>query len=502
MRRVVSLFLPHWPSDRLRRKNPDLSRRDRPLVTGAVHGQRRILASVDEAARQLGLIPGMTVTHAQSLVPDLVVVDATPAEDDAGLDRLSLWCIRYSPLVTPDPPDGVFIDVAGSAHLFHGEGALLDDLLARLGRDNITAKAAVADTPGCAWAMARFGNVRIVSQGRASEAIASLPVAALRLAPQTIASLHDVGIERVAQIASKPRASLHLRFGGDVLLRFDQALGSIHETLTSLIPREVPRTELRFVDPVADAEDLKRVIARLCELLCPELERRGIGARRLDLVFTRVDNLTQAVRVGLSRPYREPVHLSKLLSERLVLVDPGLGIETASLTASWVEAIAERQTVASHVSQGGNDVDVNQLVDTLGVRLGEKSVFRLAPVESELPERSVRRVPALHPAQGLNWPKHLPRPARLFTHPEPIDAIAALPDHPPRLFVWRRKQHRVTSADGPERIHGEWWRNDAEVNLVRDYYRVETGDGARFWIFRDGPAGDGGKWWLHGVGEA
>ena len=102
--------------------------------------------------------------------------------------------------------------------------------------------------------MARFGGSDIVSPGRASEAIASLPVAALRLPGSVISSLHDVGIERVAQIASKPRAGLRLRFGRDVLLRFDQALGSAQEALTSLIPPEVPRSELRFAEPVADPE--------------------------------------------------------------------------------------------------------------------------------------------------------------------------------------------------------------------------------------------------------
>ena len=173
-----------------------------------MQGQRRVLASVDDAAARLGLTCGMTVTHAQSLVPDLCVVDATPEEDEAALIRLALWCIRYSPLVTPDPPDGIFIDVAGSAHLFQGEAALLKDLCQRLAAQGITAKAAIADTPGCAWAVARFGEATIVSPGRASEAIASLPVAALRLAATVVSSLHDVGIERVAQLASKPRASL------------------------------------------------------------------------------------------------------------------------------------------------------------------------------------------------------------------------------------------------------------------------------------------------------
>ena len=177
-----------------------------------------------QAAAQLDLSCGMTVTHAQSLIPDLTVIDATPEEDEAALIRLALWCIKYSPLVTPNPPDGIFIDVAGSAHLFQGEAALIDDLCRAPRREGITAQAALADTAGCAWALARYGEAQIVSPGRASEAIASLPVAALRLSPETVASLSDVGIERVAQLASKPRGSLRTRFGAEVLLRLDQAL--------------------------------------------------------------------------------------------------------------------------------------------------------------------------------------------------------------------------------------------------------------------------------------
>jgi protein ImuB len=265
---------------------------------------------------------------------------------------------------------------------------------------------------------------------------------------------------------------------------------------------EVPSTELRFAEPIGDPEDLKRVIEKLCTDLCVKLEARGIGARRLDLVFTRVDNIAQAARIGLSRPYREPRHLAKLLAERLVIIDPGFGIETATLTASWVEALAERQTIGRHIGRDGADVDVSQLVDTLGIRLDPDKVFRLAPVESALPERAVRRVPALHPVGGADWPKHLPRPARLFERPEKIEAVAELPDHPPHLFIWRNVRYRVAKADGPERIHGEWWVSESETSLVRDYYRVEATDGSRYWLFRDGPAGQGGSWWLHGVGEA
>ncbi len=472
------------------------------MVTAIQESNRRILASVDEAARKLKLACGMTVAHAQTLVPDLSVKDANPEEDKAALTRLALWCTRYSPLVTPWLPDTIFIDVAGSSHLFKGEAALLKDMHARLATAQLSARAAVSDTPGCAWAVSHYSKDDIVSPGRSSEALGGLPIAALRLPERDIIGLRDVGIERIAQLAALPRASLRQRFSGEVLLRFDQALGAVSEVLVPLIPREMPRKMLKFVEPIGNPDDLHRVVALLCDKLMLDLAARGVGARRLDMVFQRVDNIAQAIRIGTSKPNRDAKHLSKLLAERLVLVEAGFGIEEATLTASWVEALTERQIIGAHVEQGGSEVDVSQLVDTLRVRLGNERVFRLSPVESEIPERSARRVAATSRTDGAIWPQDSPRPARLLSPPEQVQAVAEIPDSPPRFFVWRKVRHRIARADGPERIVGEWWISDQDIGLQRDYYRVETEGGERFWLFRDAPADSGGRWWLHGLGEA
>jgi protein ImuB len=327
MRRVVSLFLPTWATDRLRRRNGGLPPPEVPLITAMQVGNQRVIAAVDEAASGLRLRPGMTIAHAQSLVPNLHIDEAMPSEDEVALVRLAQWCTRYSPLVTPDPPNGVFIDVAGSAHLFKGEATLLLDLKRRMGMSRIGARVCIADTPGCAWAVARYGKDAIVAPGRACDVLGALPVEALRLDATIVESLRDVGIERIAQLVTKPRGSLQTRFGSEVLLRMDQALGAASEVLISLIPPEVPRSRMKFAEPIGDPEDLQRVIGIPCQSLTEDLERRGVGARRLDLVFMRVDNIAQAVRIGTSRPNRNPTHLAKLLSERLVLVDPGFGIE-------------------------------------------------------------------------------------------------------------------------------------------------------------------------------
>lgn len=502
MRRVIALFLPTFATDQIRRRNGGNPPRERPMVMALQEGSRRVLASVDDAARKLKLAPGMSLAHAQSLVPDLIVENATPAEDEAALARLGHWCSRYSPLVTPAPPDTIFIDVAGSAHLFKGEAALSRDLQTRLKSTGLSSRVAIADTPGAAWAVAHFGKDEIIAPGRSSDALGALPVAGLRLGNREIISLREVGVERIAQLAALPRSSLRQRFSGDVLLRLDQALGAAVEVLVPLVPREVPRMTLKFVEPIGTPEDLQRVLSLLCEKLMADLAARGVGARRLDMVFQRVDNLAQAIRIGTSKPNRDSKHLTKLLAERLVLVDPGFGIEEVTLTASWVEALTERQTIGAHVGDERAEADVSQLVDTLRVRLGNERVFRVSPVESEIPERSLRRVAPMAKTDGALWPCELPRPARLLSTPELIQAVAEIPDSPPRLFVWRKMRHVIARADGPERILGEWWLSDQEAGLQRDYYRVETNNGERFWIFRDAPVEAGGRWWLHGLGEA
>lgn len=471
------------------------------MVTAMPDGSRRVIASADAAARTLGLKAGQTIAHAQALVPRLHVVEATPAEDDEALSRLAQWCYRYAPIVAPDPPDGVWIDIAGAAHLRGGEAALLSDLVSRLDANGLTVKAALADTPGAAWAVARYGQELIVAPGCMAAAIAELPVQALRLASETADNLRQLGIERVGQLAGRPRAPLIRRFGSEVVRRLDQALGHEPDPIVPLPPPVIPQTRHAFAEPLSDPGDLKRVVADLAESLCHELEALGQGARRLDLLFGRVDRETQAIRVGTARASRDPGHLARLLCERLGTIDPGFGIEDARLVAWCVEPLRERQMTSRHVENGAaEDVDLGPLVDRYIARFGPERVYRAAPVESEVPERSVRRLDPLAPAARLDWPQKLASPGRLLDPPEPVQVTALLPDYPPAAFTWRGVRRRVTNADGPERINGEWWKSDQELSSARDYYRVEDETGARYWLFRDAPSDEGGRWWLHGIG--
>ncbi len=560
MRRVVSIWFPTFPTDRIRQRSvapPEavgpLSE-TAPLVTVARDGNRRVLAAVDAAASGLGLRAGMKLAQAQALVPNLAIHEHDPDGDAAALPRLAGWCLRYAPLAAIDPPDGLWIDVTGSTHLHGGETRLLHDLVRRLTRSGpanpgtpyrgLTTRAAVADTPAAAHAMARFGGQIVSVVPPAADIPNDLPIEALRLPPEVAASLRLMGFDRIGLLAAAARAPLVRRFGTSLADRLDQASGKLFEPIEPIVPPGLVQARLCFVEPLLTAEAFATVIARLTAMVCAEMEQAGSGARRLDLLFERVDGTVQAIRVGSVRPVRDARHWGRMLEERLERVDPGLGVEAMRLVVTATDPVSFTQTSAHlttapqtpapafpaarlpdtrPTSAAISQMDIAPLVDRLINRLGETQVYRIAPTQSDVPERSVRRVPPLSAVPspfavrlvaaplsaaplsatvGPGWPADLPRPVRLLDPPQPVDAMALLPDHPPVAFTWRRVRHRVRRADGPERIAGEWWKRDGEIRSVRDYFRVEDEDGRRFWLFRRGDGSDRETgdmhWFLHG----
>ena len=452
----------------------------------------------------------MPVARAQALVPGLVIADADPHGDAAGLHRLALWASqRFSPVVAADPPDGLVIDTTGADHLHGGEPAMLEALVGRLAASGVEARAAVADTWGAAHAAARFAirpsgpTILVVPPGRTAPFLRGLPVAALRLEPDLVEGLRTLGLERIGELMDRPRAPLALRFGPMPALRLDQALGAVAEPVDPVRSPDPVEARRVFGEPIAAAETIARNIGKLVAALCAGLAQRGLGARRLDLVFQRVDGTPQNVRVGTARPVRDPARLTRLLCEKIDTVDPGHGIEVMTLTAIVAEPLAASQTVSPLAEE--TEPDISGLIDVLANRVGAHRLYRFAPVASEVPERSVARVPPLAPAadDGAGWRGDWPRLPRLLSPPEPIETMALLPDHPPVWFAWRGVRRRVRRADGPERIHAEWWKRDAERDAVRDYFRVEDEAGGRYWIYR---AGDGEHeetgsqgWFLHGI---
>lgn len=462
------------------------------------------MLAVDATAAAAGLHAGMPVAQARALVPGLLIEKADPAADAAALDRLAVWAMRhYAPIAAADPPAGVIIDTTGADHLHGGETAMLVGMLARLGAAGLAARAAIADSWGAAHALARYAArpITITPPGATAEAIAPLPLAALRLSPALVAGLQTLGFVCIADLMAQPRAPLARRFGPELLCRLDQALGRLAEPISPAYPPDPIAVHRHFPEPIATPEAIAAAIAALVRPLCALLEAKGLGACRLDLICHRVDRAAQAIRIGVTRPLRDAKRLTRLLSDAIETIDPGFGIERLSLAATCAEIFEAKQHVSALIENTAPDV--SDLIDRLVNRLGEDRVYRAEPVATDVPERCLRRIPPLAPETGATWPAAWPRPARLLTPPERVETLALLPDHPPVSFTWRGVRRRVACADGPERVFGEWWKRDAELAAVRDYFRIEDEAGERFWIFR---AGDGENaatgsqnWFLHGI---
>jgi len=465
----------------------------------------RRLYAVDERVAALGLFVGQKATDAMALVPELDTADADPDGDRAALTALVDWCVRFSPAVAADAPDGLLLDISGVAHLWGGEAALLDDLLARLAAQDIPARGAVAGSAGAAWALARFGKDRAIApSGEEAAFVAPLPVGALRLEAETAAQLTRLGLSRIGLLASLPRDQITRRFGPQVLVRLDQALARGEEALVFRRPPTPWFARLAFAEPISAPEDLARASRDIAEKLCARLLAAGRGAGRFELAFHRLDGRAECRTVGLSLPSRDPAAIARLFAPMLETVDPGFGIEVVTLAAERVEVLPERQTGLDTLGEIALEDGVAPLVDRLSNRLGAERVWRAAPYASHIPERAIVRQAPFAPRDD-GWAKDRPRPVRLLPRPEPIDAIATVPDDPPVTFRWRGRLRRVRRAEGPERLAEEWWRRppgETAPSHVRDYYRVEDDTGARYWLFRAGLYGgeDPPKWWLHGLG--
>jgi protein ImuB len=496
----MSLFLPRWPIDR---RFGASARPDRAFVLATSVGGRRVVTAVNPAAAAEGISPGMGLADARALEPVLSVEEADFVGDAAALTKLAAWCDRFSPWTTPCGADGVLLDVTGCAQLFGDEAGLAAQAVARLARQGIAARAAIADTLGAAWAMSHFGASAAITvpPGAARQMLAELPVAALRLETETASLLVRLGLTRIGELYPLPRAALATRCGDSVALHLDQALGLAAEPLSSLPPQPLRWSRRSFAEPIATPEAIAAAIRELLQYLTRRLGEDGMGVRRLALALYRIDGRIERAAIGTAFPSRDRRHLWRLFEEKLPQIDPGLGIEDMVLTAESAEPLAAAQ-LGLDGGNGGDGADLAALIDRLANRFGTKALARPVLRESHIPERAVRFVaPLAETRAATHWNPAQPRPIRLLSRPELIEATAPVPDDPPLLFRWRRRAHRVRAADGPERIAAEWWRaGGPHGEEPRDYYRVEDEDGRRFWLYRAGlyrpeltP-----RWFLHG----
>ena len=471
------------------------------LTIEGTHGP--IVHAVTDLAAERGARPGMRLTDARALFPELIAIAADPDGERAMLERLARWAMRWSPLVEVDGANGLRLDVTGVAHLFGGERGLMRDVEERFAGLGLAVRLAIAPTPAAAWALARYGRTGTVCGRDVAAALAPLPVAALNLSPLATRTLERLGLKTIEALAGIERRSLARRFrdADNPLDALDRALGRKAEPLIGVSDERPPRAAMRLEEPVADPGAAAQALAILIPRLVKDLEQRKLGARSLALAGFRVDGSTAVATVATAIPSREPKHIQRLLADKAATLDPGFGFDAFTLTANWAEPLGAAQN--SLVEEPSGEREVARLVDRLSVKLGARAVRRPCPQESHLPERASGWMEAVQSSPlSRRDGKQLNSPHRLLDRPEAIAVVYATPEGVPRRFVWRRAVHDIARVEGPQRIAPEWWRQPSTARL-RDYYRVEDKQGRRYWIFREGRVGDGRGgpplWFIQGL---
>ena len=539
-KRILSLWFPRLGAERLLRALRGLP--DVPFAVIEQAGSAQRIASVSVPAQAAGLYPGQPLRDALAICPALMTQARDVAAEAAFLTGLRRWAGRWSPLVAEEPPDALALDITGCAHLFGGEAAMIDQIGAALEGMGLSVQAGLADTPGAAWALARHAGRHaatgrsgdaiqqearatrsraatrprhapsrasttfaptIAPVGQTHSAIARLPVAALRLNPDTVAQLTRLGLRHVGDLTGQPRAALARRFGKGLVLRLDQALGSAPEPISPARPDTAFATRISLPDPIGLTADILAATDRLLERLCQLLANKRQGARIVRLEAYRSDGQRQEITLTLARASHDPARIRPLLVMRLDQIDAGFGIDMMRLEALRTEPLHDKQAsghldaARAAAGRAARDTALEDLMARIGARIGMEAITRHHPGNSHIPEKSAQVLAASWSDPAPGWPAPpTPRPALLW-RPEPVTAPET--PHPPAHFRWRRRDLVLACAQGPERIAPEWWLDEPDWRSgTRDYWIVTTTCGARLWLFFAHGASMSRGWFCHG----
>jgi len=494
--RFMSIWFRHLKTDWFTRRKPDL--RNLPFVLAAPDHGRMLVTAANVLAETAGIYNGMAVADARALIPSLEVLDDQPELSIKLLSGIAAWCIRYSPAVALDLPDGLMLDISGCAHLWGGEKQYLTDIRKRFKHFAYDVRIAIADTMGTAWAIARFGqHTDIVEPSEQNTALLSLPATALRIENETAERLEKLGLLKISQFINMPRSALRRRFGQQLLERLDQALGNAVEAFIPVQPPEPFQERLPCLEPIVTATGIEIALQKLLSSLCFRLQQEQKGLRIATLKCYRIDGKVEIKSIGTNRPSCNTKHLFKLFENKIDSIEPALGIELFTLDASHVEDLSIVQEKLWEHAGGLDDIHLAEFLDRVAGKVGDNCIHRYVPAEHYWPERSFKLAAGINEKLPAPWKTGRPRPVQLLSRPEPIEVTAPIPDYPPMLFRYKGILHKIVKADGPERIEQEWWLQEGQH---RDYYCVEDEDGRRYWLFRSGhyDIAKSYQWFMHG----
>ncbi len=497
-RRFLSIWFFCLSTDWFSNRDPHL--RTIPFILSTPSNGRLVITALNPVASSLGLEKGMSLADARALIPSLEVLDNIPHLEGKLLNRFAHWAIRFTPVVSIDPPDGLILDITGCTHLWGGEKSYVNEITSKIQTLGYHVKTAIADTIGASWALAHYARPsQIIENDLYSENMMSLPPESMRLEPSITERLHKLGLKEIRDLLNLTRSSLKRRFGDTLIKRLNQGFGIEAEIIPFIVPVEPYEERLSSMEPIQTRKGIEIALQKLLETICHRLTMEQKGLRKCMFRCYREDGKTSEIAISTNSPSHHAEHLFKLFENDISTIRPGTGIEVFSVSAVVVEDLPSGQEKIWESAGGGlHDQRVSELYDRLMASRDVVAISRFLPAEHHLPEKSYKAAGSLSEQTTHAWKSNPARPLYVLSPPELIEVTAPIPDYPPMFFNYQGKRHKIIKADGPERVEQEWW---IQRGRHRDYYAVEDEEGKRYWLFRSGHYDEQKtyKWFIHGL---
>lgn len=447
-------------------------------------GRLERVVVADALAQSLGIRAGIRLSAALALVNELEVHRRKPNAEAEALGALACWAQQFTPTVVIAGPAMLLLEVAGCLRYFGGLAALRSRIEAGLLDLAYFVQTACAPTPLAAYWRAECGEAGAITElAGVRTGIAALPLSVLPLDARQHDGLAQLGVVTLADLLALPRAGIGRRFGSEVGLWLDRALGLVADPRTAFVP---PDRFIRCIDldyPFEHVDVFVRLAERLLAELAGYLGGRGLGVQSVSFRFVYDDAPATLLDVGFGRPLRRLDEMLAVLrerAERIVLDAPVFSVE---LRAERLHALDGQ--ALSLLDQRQQHGDLPLLLARLRARLGDDAVCAIATVADHRPERAWRLAgegeAAVPPPTGESSIGE--RPGWLLPESQPLAVRNQLPWHDEPLRCIGRA----------ERIEAGWWDGGG---AMRDYWQALGPSGRRYWIYQDRHSQD---WWLHGI---
>lgn len=493
MKNFISIWLPHLELNRLERDAINVWAEQACVVATKI-GNKDIIIDANKLAVQHGIEAGQSLTRAMACFDGLAVHPHNAELQAILLKKLARYCLKYSPKIMQFGQDRLLLDVTGCTHLFGGKQAMLQHVIHDFSTMGFELKLAMAYHIRAANALVHTAQLNrwIFYENKQAEreAVLKLPVEYLHIEDEVITQLQRLGLRTVQDLMPIKSASLVKRFGQQLMLHFNQALGREVEAFDAMKFSHSYRVEKIFSEPVMLIDYLEAELKILLGNLLKTLAADDKAVRHLVLTITRPDHTQQNIEIGTAQPDLNQQNLFKLFALNLDKLIADFGIDKMSLTAVHVEHYIPKN-VNYLTDRKIENTPLSHLFDHIGNRIGFDNIITYLPAQSHIPERAYQRFKHGTNVNNLHWlTNDTKRPMRLLIQPY------ILFDFSFDGFEYKGEKQQIIGKTGPERISPEWWWDDPLWKEgARDYWWLFSQTGRQFWVFVTAQK----RYFLHGL---